>query len=268
MKSIFKGALAVAGVALCLGIVPTDASAGGKWGKYEVDGRRSGYTYMTDETRAIQDDELQNPAMLWVDEGETLWTKVDGKAGKSCASCHGDASKSMKGVATIYPKVDEASGQLRNIELQINNCRTQRMGAKAWKYESGPLLTMTVYVRQQSLGMPMNVAVDGKAKAHFERGKKFFYQRRGLLDMSCANCHEDHAGDHIRANVLSEAQTNGFPTYRLKWQKPGSTHRRFKGCNKQVRAQPYGYASPEYLDLELFVAWRGRGLPVERAVRN
>jgi sulfur-oxidizing protein SoxA len=73
----------------------------------------------------------------------------------------------------------------------------------------------------------------------------------------------------IRANLLSQGQSNGFPTYRLKWQKPGSIHRRFRGCNKQVRAQPYAYGSDEYTNLELFLAWKGRGLPVETpAVRN
>ena len=81
--------------------------------------------------------------------------------------------------------------------------------------------------------------------------------------MSCANCHVDNAGGIIRANTLTQGQSNGFPVYRLKWQKVGSTHRRFRGCNKQVRAQPYAYGSEEYVNLELFVAWRGRGLLVE-----
>ena len=73
----------------------------------------------------------------------------------------------------------------------------------------------------------------------------------------------------IRANLLSQGQSNGFPTYRLKWQKIGSLHRRFRGCNKQVRATPYKAGSDEYVNLELYLANRGRGLPVETpAVRN
>ena len=115
----------------------------------------------------------------------------------------------------------------------------------------------------------MNVAIDGHSAPFFEKGKKFFNQRRGQLDMSCKNCHEDNAGNYARANLLSEGQGNGFPTYRLKWQKPGSLHRRFRGCNKNVRAKPYKSGSDEYNNLELYVAWRGRGLPVEApAVRN
>ncbi|MGI9373918.1 MAG: sulfur oxidation c-type cytochrome SoxA, partial [Hyphomicrobiales bacterium] len=103
----------------------------------------------------------------------------------------------------------------------------------------------------------------------FEKGKAFYNQRRGQLDMACSSCHVDNAGNKIRANILSQGQGNGFPTYRLKWQKPGSLHRRFRGCNKQVRAKPFKTGSDEYLALELYVMWRGRGLPVETpAVRN
>ncbi len=72
-----------------------------------------------------------------------------------------------------------------------------------------------------------------------------------------------------RANLLTQGQSNGFPTYRFKWSKLGSIHRRFRGCNKNVRATPYAYGSDEYVNLELYLAARGRGLLVETpAVRN
>ena len=48
------------------------------------------------------------------------------------------------------------------------------MQAKAWKFESNPMLAMTVYVRHQSRGMPMNVKVDGEYAPFFEKGKKFY----------------------------------------------------------------------------------------------
>jgi sulfur-oxidizing protein SoxA len=83
------------------------------------------------------------------------------------------------------------------------------------------------------------------------------------------HCHQLYAGKKLRANTLSQGQSNGFPTYRLKWQKLGSLHRRFRGCNKQVRAQPLKYGADEYVNLELYLAWRGRGLPIESpSVRN
>ena len=48
-----------------------------------------------------------------------------------------------------------------------------------------------------------------------------------------------------------------------------SRHRIFAWCNTSVRSEPYELGSPEYLALELYVAWRGRGLPIEApAVRR
>ncbi|MDH3673760.1 MAG: sulfur oxidation c-type cytochrome SoxA [Gammaproteobacteria bacterium] len=247
---------------LMAGVAGT-AFTGENWGKYAAGEKRSGYTFMTPETRAMQDDDFANPAFLWVEQGQELWSKVEGEAGKSCASCHGDADKSMKGVGATYPVYAKELGKLINVEQRINQCRTERMKAKPWKYESSQLLGMTAYVKNQSRGMPVNPKIDGAAASFFERGKAFYNQRRGQLDMACMNCHVQHPGKMIRANRLSQGQPNAFPLYRLKWQKLGSLHRRFRGCNKQVRAEPYPFGSDEYVNLELYVMWRARGLPVE-----
>ncbi len=230
----------------------------------------SGYNFRSARTQAMQDDDFENPAFLWVEQGAELWSAVDGKAGKSCASCHNDAENSMKGVGAKYPVYREDLKNVINLEQKINECRTRKMGAKAWKWESAPLLAMTVYVKHQSRGMPVNVSVKGEgARKHWEAGKKFYYTRRGQLDMSCASCHETYQGVHIRSDFLSQGHANGFPAFRLKWQKLGSLHRRFKGCNKNIRAQPYKPGSQEYTDLEYYVTWRGNGMPIETpAVRQ
>lgn len=229
----------------------------------------SGYKYAKTDTQAMQDDDFENPGMAWHDVGEELWSKVDGGAGKSCMSCHNDASASMKTVGARFPIYDSKRKKLVNIEDRINICRTENMKAKSWKYDSTQSLGMSIYVRAQARGMPINVTIDGPAKPFYEAGKKFYYERRGQLNMACAHCHEKYFGQQIRMNTLSQGHSNGFPTYRLKWQKPGSLHRRFSGCNKQVRAKPFPKGSNEYLSLELYLASRGQGLLVETpAVRN
>ena len=63
----------------------------------------SGWLFRTTETRALEADSFNNPGMLGVEAGEAIWNKVEGSAGKSCASCHGDAAESMKGVGASYP---------------------------------------------------------------------------------------------------------------------------------------------------------------------
>ena len=117
--------------------------------------------------------------------------------------------------------------------------------------------------------LPTDVRLNASLMPFYEEGEAFYNQRRGQLDMACANCHVDFPGVQIRANLLSQGMPNGFPVYRLKWQKVGSLHRRFRGCNKQVRATPYAYGADEYVNLELFLTHRANGLPVETpAVRN
>lgn len=238
------------------------------WGAYQIGNKRSGYTYAQPETRAIQDDDFENPAFLMIDAAGVQWDTVDGAQGKSCASCHGEVA-SMTGVATRYPVYFEPWGKMMNIEQRINYCRTENMGAEPWKWESDELLGMTMLVKVLSRGMPMNVSIDGPAAPFYEKGKEFYYTRRGQLDLACSNCHMDHPGQMLRANHLSQGMPNGFPTYRLKWQKAGSLHRRLRGCNRQVRAEPYKPGADEYVNLELFLSHRANGLPVETpAVRN
>jgi L-cysteine S-thiosulfotransferase len=88
--------------------------------------RKSGYEFMARETRAMQDDDTANPAMLSVLDGETLWQRKDGSAAKSCADCHGDARTSMKGVAARYPAFDAARGRPIDLEERVNTCRTEK----------------------------------------------------------------------------------------------------------------------------------------------
>jgi len=236
--------------------------------KHESGALKSGYVYAEPQTRAMQDDDFNNPGFLWVDKGKTLWSQVDGTAGKSCASCHNAAETSMKGVATKYPVYDAKLGKLVDIEQRINGMR-EMMGAKPYDWESPELLAMTAYVKLQSRGLPVNVATTGKAQAYWLEGKKFYETRRGQLDLSCEMCHVQNLEKKLRTETLTQGQSNGFPTYRLSWQTLGSIQRRFRECNSQIRAEPLPYGSDDYVALELYVASRGKGLPVESpAVRK
>ncbi|MGB1884510.1 MAG: sulfur oxidation c-type cytochrome SoxA [Gammaproteobacteria bacterium] len=247
----------------------TSTAAEEDWSDYSAGDRRTGYTYASAETRAMQDDEFENPGYIWVESGADQWSVVDGSEGKACEGCHGDAETSMKGVGARYPVYAKEVGKLLNLEQRINQCRTERMGADAWDWESEPLLAMTAYVKNQSNGMPVSPVIDGEAEPFFEAGKAFYHQRRGQLDVACIHCHEMNHGRMLRAQRLTMGMSNGFPTYRLKWQTLGSLHRRIRGCNRNVRAEPYPGGADEYVNLELYLAWRARGLPIETpSVRN
>ena len=228
----------------------------------------SGWHFRTDETQALQIDDFDNPAMIFVDKAADLFVTVDGGADKSCASCHENVV-SFKGLQASMPKVDSDSGELVVMEDLINECRTDRMEADAWKWSGGDMQAMVALIGLQSRGMPMNVAIDGAAASFWEQGKEMYFTRYGQLELSCSNCHVDNWGNMIRADHLSQGMINGFPTYRLKQAKLISRHNRFRGCIRDTRAETFAEGSDEFRALELYVASRGNGLSVETpAVRQ
>lgn len=222
----------------------------------------SGWLFREDDTRAMQKDDFDNPGMVFVDAALDSWAMPDGTAGKSCADCHGDIAESMKGVRAGMPKIN-AGGTLWSLEDFVNDCRTQRMGAEAWKWNSQDMKNMTAAISLQSRGMPVSVKIDGAAEPYWEQGKEIYYTRYGQLELSCANCHEDNWGNMIRADHLSQGQLSGFPVYRLKDAGLVSIHQRFVGCIRDTRAETFAAGSPEFHALELYVASRGAGLGVE-----
>ncbi|WP_245415214.1 sulfur oxidation c-type cytochrome SoxA [Hoeflea marina] len=223
----------------------------------------SGWLFREGETRALEVDSFENPGMLAVEEGEAIWNTVEGTAGKSCASCHDDASVSMKGIAANYPKWDADSKKPINIELQINKCRTENMGAEAYEFDKGGQRELTAFIKNQSLGVPVQLDLtQGDLQSWWEKGKDVYYTRTGQLNLSCASCHEASMGKYIRADHLSQGQVNGFPTYRLN-SGLTSLHNRFRGCIRDTRAEFPKAFSDELMALETYVTWRGTGLSVE-----
>ena len=232
-----------------------------------VDTIYSGWTFRTDETQALQMDDFDNPAFVFIDQAIDTFNTVDGSAGKACVSCH-ESPEVFKGLRASMPRVN-GSGELETIPELVNNCRTERMGAEKWKWSGGKMAGMVGLIGLQSRGMTVDVAINGPASSMWEKGKELYYQRVGQLDMSCSNCHEDNYGNMIRADHLSQGQINGFPTYRLKNAKLNTIHGRFKGCMKNISATTFKEGSEEFKALELYVASRANGLSVETpSVRN
>lgn len=232
-------------------------------GEIPLDQRRSSYEDMSRDTKAMQDDDTSNPAMLSVLDGEALWNAKAGTSGKSCADCHGDAATSMRGVAARYPAFDERSGRPVNLEQRINLSRERDQGAPGFRYESKELLALTAYVALQSRGDSISSFDDKRLATFIEQGRDLFHQRQGQLNLSCAQCHDDNWGKHLAGNVIPQAHPTGYPIYRLEWQSLGSLQRRLRNCMTGIRAEPFAFGAPEYVDLELFLMWRARGMKIE-----
>lgn len=225
--------------------------------------RRSGFQDMARETQALQQDDTANPGMLWVLEGEALWNRPAVPGGQSCAGCHGNAEATMRGAAARYPAWDAASGAPIDLAGRIMQCREARQAAPPLPRESADLLALSAYVAHQSRGAPISPPEDPRLSAAREQGRALYAERRGQLDLSCAQCHDDNAGRRLAGSTIPQGHPTGYPLYRLEWQSLGSLQRRLRGCMTGVRAEPYAYGAPEYVAIELYLAQRAAGMAVE-----
>ncbi|PUE35134.1 sulfur oxidation c-type cytochrome SoxA [Limnohabitans sp. Jir72] len=223
---------------------------------------KSGLHFSGKDVQALQADEFANPAQLWLSQGAAQWKRSSGANGPSCFSCHGDVAN-MKGVATRYPAIDPASGRLFNLEDRINHCTTRHQQATVLAPESDALLGLTWYVTQASKGLPIRVDIGGNARPHWQAGADLFQRRQGQLNLSCAQCHDQHFGQRLYTDALSQGQPNAYPVYRLEWQKPGSLERRLRSCYAGIRAETPPWGATEMRQLALYLMWRGEGLPIE-----
>lgn len=223
---------------------------------------RSGIEFQSADVRALQADEFANPGMLWVTRGEALWSAKRGASGKACASCHGDAARSMRGVSVSYPKYSAELARVVSLDERINACVTGQQQAEPLPWESQELLSLSALVSRQSRGMPIAVAVDGPAREFFERGRVLYFERQGQLHLACDHCHDRNWGRTLLAESISQGHPADWPAYRLEWQSLGSLQRRLRACFFGVRAAQPAFGSRDLVALELYLADRARGLTI------
>jgi sulfur-oxidizing protein SoxA len=169
----------------------------------------------------------------------------------------------MRGVAARYPAFDETTKRPIDLMGRIKQCREQRQSASPLDYQSDELLALAAYVGYQSHGMPVAPATDPRLQPFRENGRAWFERRLGQLQLSCASCHDDRWGARLGGSIIPQGHATGYPLYRLEWQSVGSLQRRLRGCLVGVRAEPFDFGAPEYVDIELFLMERARGLKME-----
>jgi L-cysteine S-thiosulfotransferase len=247
--------------ALALAVITAAAAAAAA--EIAPEDRRSGYDFAGPEIRAMQDDDTANPGMLGVLQGETLWATKAGAARQSCADCHGEARSSMKGVAARYPAFEPALARPLDLEGRINRCRSDHEHAAPFAWESEDLLALTAFIAYQSRGLPIAVRISAELRPFVDQGSELFHRRQGQLNLSCSQCHDDNWGKRLAGAVVPQAHPTGYPVYRLEWQSLGSLQRRLRNCMIGARAEPYPYAAPEAVALELYLMERANGMPLE-----
>ncbi len=223
----------------------------------------SGYDYLTPEMQAIQDDAFGNPGMLAVEVGAELF-EASAANGKSCAACHG-AGGAQLDVQRIagYPVYSTELKQPVTLRGQIIACHNKRLGGPPLDYTDEAALQLETFVRHLARGETVDVDVSGPLAPYYAAGEKLFRSRYGQVDVACHQCHDYHAGQQFRGQVLSQGQSNGFPAYRYTEGHMVGLQERFTECLSKLRAEPYAPGSEEYIALEVFMNARSNGLKIE-----
>lgn len=223
----------------------------------------SGFYFLSEETRAMQEDDFANPGMAAVDYGWRLYARP-GENGKSCAGCHGDDGHKLdrKKIAR-YPIYSQSRKQVVTLQGQVNICWNEKLDNAPAIPDSSQSVALETLVRYLARGEIINVDVSGPMKKYYEAGKEIYHMRFGQLDMACVHCHDYHQGQYLRGQRLSQGQSNGFPEYRLGSGQITSFQRRIAECFVSFRAQPFDFGSEELINLEVYVAARGNGLKIE-----
>ena len=201
------------------------------------------------------------PYEFAVEKGKEMFAKPF-KNGKTYGDCF--PNKGI-GVRQNYPYFDTKSGKVVTLDVALNECR-EANGEKPFNYNKDDMAALTAYMAFTSRGKPMNIKIpdDPRALAAYNKGKEYFYTRRGQLNFSCASCHAQNPGNRIRTEVLAPALgiLNAMPIYRSAWGGMGTTSRRLRSCNSQVRGVPLKAEDEEYRDVEYFLSYMANGLPI------
>jgi len=213
------------------------------------DGRRSGFDDMSPALQAMQRDDAQNPALLWVEQGAERFAA-------QCASCH--AAEKLNGVVARYPAL--VDGQVMNLAQRINRCRT---GDPAWGEDEQAMLALTAYLGRLTRGSPISPGKEAAMLEAQRQGERWYRRSLGQLGLSCAQCHDDQAGRRLAGSLIPQAHPTGYPVYRLEWQGMGSLQRRLRACMIGVRAEPFAADDPAWVQLEAYLKRRAAGMAID-----
>jgi sulfur-oxidizing protein SoxA len=233
-----------------------------KFPKVKVEDFVNGPYSMNEDMRRQWEEKEQFPPYEFALEAGKEMFSTPFKNGKTYADCFPNGGI---GIRQNYPYFDAKEGKVVTLELALNRCR-EANGEAPYSYLKDEMASLTAYMAFTSRGKPFDIRIpdDPRALAAYENGKRYFYTRRGQLNFSCAGCHVQAPGEHLRAEILAPALgiLNALPIYRSEWSGMGTTSRRFITCNSQTRAVPLEPQSDEYRDLEYYLSYMSNGLPI------
>lgn len=210
-------------------------------------------------------DPFVNPAAEAFDTGKAVYAKA-GANGKSCASCHQDAA-AFKGWAVTMPKWHAGMKKVIGVEEFVARHAQATMDTPMLM-QSADNITLSVYLRSLSNGMPIKVDTTSKqAKAILKEAETLMTTKVGQLNFACVDCHSPEKGalKWIRGQYLGESagQIPHFPVWRTSRNETWDIRKRLQWCNVQVRANELPPDAPEYGVLEYYLTAQSNGMAME-----
>jgi len=164
-----------------------------------------------------------------------------------------------------FPYFNEELGEVLTLGNAVNECRVKHGLAKL-SYQKQDLANLLAYLTFLERGTRRGTPPPASENAlqAYQRGKDYFYTKRGQLNLSCADCHIRAVGQHLREQTLAPllGVVNHYPVYGLRQGAMGSLHQRFVGCVEQVRGEADHLQSQTFKELEYFLAIMADGLPI------
>lgn len=202
------------------------------------------------------------PYEFAIEQGEDLWLQAFAN-GKTYTACF---EEPLVEIRAAHPRFDSTTGEVVTLEVAINDCRVAN-GEQQYAYDASEIVDLTAYLAYVARGTRIDVhnpQDQPAALTAYEDGKRFYYSKRGQLNFACADCHVTSVGLRVRADRLSASlgHPTHFPVYRSKLGGMITLHQRFAGCIRDVRAKPLDLQSPEYRNLEFFLAYMSNGLTI------
>jgi sulfur-oxidizing protein SoxA len=195
-----------------------------------------------------------------IDTGKELF-ETPFANGKLYASCFENGGI---GIKHKFPQWSKSQNTVITLEYAINQCREEN-AEKPLAYGLGEIAQISSYMAYTSRGKIIDVKEPtANSMDAYLKGKKYYFSKRGQLNMACANCHMGTANLRLRYEIPGPVlgQITNWPVYRSKWEKIGTIHHRIRECNSQVRANPLEYQSEIYRNLEYFLTYISNGLPI------
>jgi len=217
-----------------------------------------------------------NPADLFVDKGELLWSQPRGPKKASLQACDlGLGAGVVEGAWVQLPRYFKDTQRVQDLESRLLTCMQTLQGFDANAIAQTPfgvgeqinVSALAAFVSSQSAGREFQLPqAHPEERRFYEIGKRLFFTRAGPYDFSCSTCHSQD-GKRIRLQDLpnltnKEGAVAGFgawPAYRVSNGQMWSMQQRLNDCLRQQRFPFPVFGSDVTIALGVYMGVNSRG---------